>query len=156
MQDIGFVHYWWNHDYHAAAAAFQKASEIPNAPWWLRSLAASTLAQGGDRQSSRIMWTVLAQSAGNDWLRNSAVRSLQQLDALDAIDLLERTVAQYRDRTGSPLTWQGLITAGALRAVPADPTGVPYELTPDGHVQVSTHSTLFPLPQEPPRATPRS
>src|SRR5207253_1133872 len=52
MQDIGFVHYWWRHDYEAAAAWFQRASDVPGAPWWLRSLAANTVAQGGDRQSS--------------------------------------------------------------------------------------------------------
>jgi tetratricopeptide (TPR) repeat protein len=157
MQDIGFVHYWWNHDYRAAAAAFQKASEIPNAPWWLRSLAASTLAQGGDRRSSRIMWTVLAQSAGNDWLRNSAARSLQQLDALDAIDTLERLVAQYRDRAATPLSWQSLASAGApLRGVPADPAGTPFELTSDGRVHLGPTSPLNPLPHEPPRAAPVS
>jgi len=157
MQDIGFVHYWWNHDYRAAAAAFQQASEIPNAPWWLRSLAASTVAQGGDRRSSRMMWTVLAQSAGNDWLRNSAVRSLQQLDALDAIDTLEQLVSQYRDRAATPLTWQSLLRAGApLRGVPADQSGTPFELTPDGRVRLGSASPLFPLPHEPPRATPAS
>jgi tetratricopeptide (TPR) repeat protein len=157
MQDIGFVHYWWNHDYRAAAAAFQQASEIPDAPWWLRSLAASTVAQGGDRRSSRMMWTVLAQSAGNDWLRNSAVRSLQQLDALDAIDTLEPLVSQYRDRAATPLTWQSLMRAGApLRGVPADQTGTPFELTPDGRVRLSSASTLYPLPHEPPRTTPVS
>jgi hypothetical protein len=157
MQDIGFVHYWWNHDYRAAAAAFQQASEIPNAPWWLRSLAASTAAQGGDRRSSRLMWTVLAQSGGNDWLRNSAVRSLQQLDALDAIDTLERSVEQYRDRAATPLTWQSLMRAGAqLRGVPVDSSGTPFELTPEGRVRLGAASPLNPLPHEPPRAAPVS
>jgi len=152
MQDIGFVHYWWNHDYKAAAEAFEKASQIPNAPWWLRSLAASTLARGGDRRSSRIMWTVLAQSSDNDWLRNSAARSLLQLDALDAIDALQKVVATHRERAGVPLTWQGLIRAGALRSIPADPTGTAYDLTPDGKVRLGAASSLAPLPQEPPAA----
>ena len=152
MQDIGFVHYWWNHDYHAAADAFRKASEIPNAPWWLRSLAATTLAQGGDRRSSRMMWTVLAQTAEIDWLRISAVRSLKQLDALDTIDALQAMVARYRDRAATPLTWQGLARAGApLRGVPADPTGTPYQLTPEGLVRLGPGSSLAPLPVEPPR-----
>src|SRR5262249_58421613 len=64
MQDIGFVHYWWDHDYHAAAAAFQKASTMPGAPWWLESLAATTLAQGGDRRASRVMWQAARRTAG--------------------------------------------------------------------------------------------
>ena len=69
MEDIGFVHYWYLHDYGAAASWFDKASRAPGAPWWLRSLAATTLAQGGDRQSSRTMWEAIRQSAENDWLR---------------------------------------------------------------------------------------
>src|SRR5207244_6217956 len=51
MEDIGFVHYWYIHDSLTAAAWFRKAGEIPGAPWWLRSLAATTLARGGDRRS---------------------------------------------------------------------------------------------------------
>src|SRR5262249_48340138 len=52
MQDIGFVHYWYERDYRAAADFFRRASEVPGAPLWLRPLAAATLAQGGDRRSS--------------------------------------------------------------------------------------------------------
>src|SRR5438105_1257713 len=62
MQDIAFVHYWSRHDYEAAARWFERASEVTGAPWWLRSLAANMLAQGGDRQSSRIMWESIRQS----------------------------------------------------------------------------------------------
>jgi hypothetical protein len=68
MQDIGFVHYWWRQDYRAASAWFDKASKIPGAPWFLQSLAATTLAAGGDRQSSRTMWEAIRQSAEVDWL----------------------------------------------------------------------------------------
>ena len=43
MEDIGFVHYWYVHDYRAAGSWFQKASDVPGAPWWLRSLAATSM-----------------------------------------------------------------------------------------------------------------
>jgi hypothetical protein len=149
MEDIGFVHYWWDHDYEAAAAAFQRASEMPNAPWWLRSLAATTLAQGGDRRSSRLMWTTIYQTAEIDWLRNSAIRSLRQLDALDAIDRLQAAVDRARAR-GIPITdWTALARAGVVAGTPVDPTGTPFELSADGRVTVSVKSTLFPLPSEP-------
>ena len=55
MQDAGFVHYWWLQDYKAAAQWFDRASKVPGAPWWLQSLAANTLSEGGDRRSSRLM-----------------------------------------------------------------------------------------------------
>ena len=89
MQDIGFVHYWWRRDYKAAAEWFARASQVPGAPWWLRSLAATTLAEGGDRRSSRLMWESIRQSAEVDWLRRDAERRLLQFQALDDIDGLQ-------------------------------------------------------------------
>ena len=63
MQDIGFVHYWWTHDFKAASDWFNRAADVPGAPWFLRSLAATTLAEGGDRRSSRVMWEAIRESA---------------------------------------------------------------------------------------------
>jgi tetratricopeptide (TPR) repeat protein len=148
LQDIGFVYYWWVGDYREAAAWFEKAANVPGAPWWMKSLAAVTLAQGGDRRSSRILWQSLLEGADNDWLRKEAVRRLQQLDALDQIDQLQAVVRAYASRTGSvPGSWQTLVSAGYLRWAPADPTGTPYVLSPQtGVVTVARASRLFPLP----------
>jgi hypothetical protein len=150
MQDIGFVHYWYLHDYRAAASWFDKASRVSGAPWWLRSLAAVTLAQGGDRRSSRVMWEAIRQSPEIDWLRKDADRRLAQLRALDDIDALQRTVDQVAARVGqAPADWAALVRAGAVPGVPVDPSGTPYELTPDGHVRLSHSSPLWPPPVEP-------
>jgi hypothetical protein len=149
MQDIGFVHYWYDHDYKAAAEAFRKASEMPGAPWWMKSLAATTLVQGGDRRSSRLMWEALRQSEV-DWLRRDAERRLQQLRALDDIDALQRLVDDYAQRAGQPPDdWRALVRAGALRGVPLDPARTPYQLSAGGRVGLSRTSPLWPLPTEP-------
>jgi hypothetical protein len=162
MEDIGFVHYWYAHDYGAAASWFQKASEVNGAPWWLRSLAATTLAQGGDRQSSRVMWEAIRQSAEIDWLRQDAERRLLQLDALDQIDKLQKIVDTFVRGASQPLAgWQSLVRARLLPpGVPVDPARTPYELTPEGRVHISAASPLAPLPEEPqqtvaPEAPPR-
>jgi tetratricopeptide (TPR) repeat protein len=148
LQDIGFVHYWFRHDFIEAARWFQKAADVPGAPWFLRSLAATTLAQGGDRQSSRAMWTAILQTAELDWVRKDAQRRLLQLQALDVIDALQRAIDDYARRTGTKPDWPALVGARYLRGVPLDPTGVPFELT-DGRVQLSKSSTLWPPPEEP-------
>jgi tetratricopeptide (TPR) repeat protein len=149
MQDIGFVHYWYDRDYRKAAEAFAKAAEAPGAPWWMRSLAATTLAKGGDRQSSRLMWEQIRQSAEIDWQRQDAERRLLQFRALDEIDALQRVVDDFSGRAGRPADWAVLVRAGVLRGTPLDPSRTPYELTPDGQVRLSPSSALGPLPAEP-------
>ena len=150
MMDAGFVHYWFTHDYHAAADAFDRASQVTGAPWWLRSLAATTLAQGGDRRSSRQMWTAIRESAEIDWLRTDAERRLLQLRALDEIDEIQRRLDAYHARTPSAeLTWAALARAGVVPGPLVDPSGTAYEVTPEGRVRLSSSSVLFPPPEEP-------
>jgi hypothetical protein len=152
MQDIGFVHYWWRHDYRAAAEWFDRASKVQGAPWWLRSLAATTLAEGGDRRSSRVMWESIRQSAEIDWLRRDAERRLMQLDAMDFIDNLQRIVDAHARATGRPpADWKALREAGRIPGIPFDPTRTPYEIDAAGRVGLSRRSSLFPLPDEPQR-----
>ena len=106
-QELGFVYYWWLVDYENAAKWFNRAADMPNGANWLRPLAAVTLARGGNRASSRTLWNEIVRNADADWLRDQAKFRLTQLDAMDGIDLMERVVQQYRDRTGSlPGTWR--------------------------------------------------
>src|SRR5262249_31659277 len=149
MEDIGFVHYWFNHDFRSAARWFDRAASVPGAPAWLRPLAAATLAQGGDRRSSRVMWEAIRASAEVDWLRQSAERRLAQLQALDTIESLQRVVDDYVTRTGQPPDWTALARARVLPGIPLDPTGVPFELTHEGRVVLSRRSSLWPPPEEP-------
>jgi len=148
LQDIGFVHYWWIGDFHEAARWFQKASEIPGAPLWLRSLAAVTLTQGGDRRGSRILWQSLLSTAEDEWLRRNASLRLAQLDALDEIDRLQGAVRDFASRFGTFPGWEALRGVGVIRSVPhLDPAGVPYVLDGlTGIVTVSPASPLHPLP----------
>jgi len=148
-QEVGFVYYWWLHDYDNAATWFNRAADMTKAPTWLRSLAAVTLAQGGARATSRTRWGEIASNADADaWLKSQATWRLSQLDAMDGIDLMERVVQQYRARTGVlPATWADLIRAGLLRGVPADPEGTPLQLdAATGRVGLDPRSKLNPLP----------
>ena len=150
-QWIGFVHYWWRADYVQAAEWFARAGELPNAPFWLKPLAATTLAQGGSRASSRALWQEIARTADEGWYRTSAQHRLRQLDAMDQIDELRLAVDTYRQRRGSPpADWADLARAGFLRGRPTDPAGVPYRLA-GGAVSLDPTSPLNPLPKEPVR-----
>ena len=113
----------------------------------------ASLARGGDRQSSRLLWQQMLASADNDWLRQQAALRLAQLDALDQIDQLKAAVEAYRARSGGlPPSWRALADAGLLPTpAPTDPAGTPYELDPQtGAVALGRDSRLRPLPVEPP------
>lgn len=149
--DTGFVHYWWLQDYTTAAAWFERAANMPGGSWWLRSLAAVTLAEGGDRRSSRRMWQQILQSADHDWLRDNARLKLAQLDAADQMEELAGVLERWRLATGRvPDGWSVLAAGGWLRGVPLDPAGVPYRLDPaaPGGVALAPDSPLAPLPPQ--------
>jgi tetratricopeptide (TPR) repeat protein len=158
MEDIGFVYYWWLHDFKQAADWFKRAGDLPGAPAWLAPLAATTLAEGGDRQSSRFLWTQLLQTTDIDWVKRNSQLRLQQLDAMDAIDELNRASARFSASHGRPpRDWRELAIAEGFRAMPADPNGEPYALDPEsGHVDLGRKSTLRPLPWEPAGTKPPS
>ena len=146
--DIGYVHYFWLQDYHGAADWFRRASEIPGSAVWLAPLAAVTLAQGGNRQSSRLLWQEVVKTSELDWLKQQGRFRLAQLDALDQIEALSRVVSAYRERAGrTPASWLDLVNAGMLRGIPVDPERTPYALDPStGAVTLDPKSPLNPLP----------
>lgn len=156
--DAGFVEYWGRHDYIAAARWFQRGTEIEGAPWWLKLVSANTLAKGGDRRSSRLLYTALLQASEHEFMAKDAARRLKQLDILDALDLLNGLAQRHRAAGGTPpYSWDALIAAGLLRATPRDPEGLPYTIDPaTGHVTLNGRSSLLPLPAEPPAALPSS
>jgi tetratricopeptide (TPR) repeat protein len=145
--DVGFIHYWYTGDYQLAAEWFNRAADMPNAPEWIRPLAATTLAQGGDRAGARRLLQELSRSS-EAYIRQAAERSLAQLMALDAIDAIADRIEQFHEQLGRyPESWGDLIRAGALRGLPHDPTGVPLVYDSDTHkVMLSPDSSLAPLP----------
>jgi len=146
------VHYWHTGNYTQAADWFQRAAKQPGAPYWLTPLAAATLAQGGQRAASRLLWQQLRETSDNDFIRTSAERRLIQLDVLDFFDRIEPVLQKYAAANPEgPLTWERLLQDGVIRRIPLDPTGTPLELNPWwGTLDVSPKSPLYPMPAEPP------
>src|SRR3954462_13734788 len=149
--DIGFVYYWRWRDYQSAALWFERASALPNAPNWLKPLAACMLVQGNDRASARFLWQQIAKSE-EPWLRRSAQRSLLQLQALDQIDQLESVIRRFPPAAGVQHSCAGLVKRRVLIRQPVDLAGAPYVIDPEtGHVRVADQYPLFPIPGAPRR-----
>jgi tetratricopeptide (TPR) repeat protein len=145
--DIGFVHYWYTGHYREAADWFERAADMPNAPEWIRPLAALTLARGGDRQSARRLLQEL-ESSSEGYVQAAASRGLAQLQALDVMDRLQALVERYRAENGRyPEGWIDLVRTRQLAGIPADPSRTPFVYDQGSHtVRVSRNSPLWPLP----------
>jgi hypothetical protein len=142
-EDVGFVYYWDLKDYAAAARAFQAGSERPGAMEWMRALAAKVAAQGGELATSRFLWSEIARQAGNEQIRKNAEDHLMALQATEEIGKLAEVAALYNSRQGRPArSFQTLVAAGYLRALPRDPSGKPYILDPGGRVRLNPHSSV--------------
>ena len=149
FHDIAFVHYWHLRDFKTAAEWFQRAADQPDAPNWLRPLAAGMLTAGNDRSSARLLWSQIFES-DQEWLRTTATRSLRQLDALDFIDKVQPIVRKYPPAPGTPYSWIDFARRGIFNGIPLDPAGTPFEIDPvTGTISVSKDSPLFPLPSLP-------
>jgi hypothetical protein len=148
LHDIGFIYYWHLREYDRGAAYLERAAEVPGAPFWLRSSAATMHADQGNRASARLLWRQIHDGAENDTVRNIATIRLQQLDAMDGIDQLTALVQRFEQVTGRAASdWRELVAARLMRGIPLDPTGTPFAIDPATRtVRVSEQSTLWPMP----------
>jgi tetratricopeptide (TPR) repeat protein len=142
-EDLGFIYYWDLKDYGHAARAFQTGSEQPGALPWMRVLAASVAAQGGDIQTSRLLWSEIARTAGNDSIRHSAESHLAALDAQEALKKLDALLDDYRQKQGHEArSLHDLVAAGYLPGIPLDPAGEPFVVGPDGRARLGPNTKI--------------
>jgi len=142
-EDLGFIYYWDLKDYAAAARAFQTGSERPGAMQWMRAMAAKVSAQGGQLATSKFLWSEIARQPGNEQIRKNAEDHLMAIEAAEEIAKLGELVALYNSRMGGPTrSFQALVVAGYLRALPRDPSGMPYIFDASGRIRLNPRSSV--------------
>jgi tetratricopeptide (TPR) repeat protein len=142
-EDLGFIQYWDLRDYSAAARTFQAGSKRPGAEIWMKTLAASVAARGGEIRTSQLLWSQIYHTASNTTIRKSALEHLAALKAYQDIESIDRLLDVYRKDEGHAAhSLQELVDAGLLHTIPADPSGVPYRVGPDGKATLSPGSAV--------------
>jgi hypothetical protein len=144
-QDLGFFTHLFLHDSRRAAETLVEASKLPGAPFWLETLAAQILAQGGDRASARRMWRQMYEQAEGDFIKANAREHLRVLDARDHADRLTAAALDVQKRIGRlPHDLRELQAAAHPPVSIVDEAGVPFEFDPaTGRVAVSRQSQLW-------------
>jgi tetratricopeptide (TPR) repeat protein len=140
---LGFIYYMQLKNYAAAADAFARGSEVPNAHPFLKVLASQMAQHAGDSQMARALWTTTYNSTKDELIRANARAHLRALDSDDAVTALEGLVAQFDAKTGHfPESFIDMVRAGMLQGTPVDPAGHTYKLLPYGKVEVRVPDDL--------------
>ena len=141
-QDLAYI-YWQAgnastgqeqlNNYAKAAEWYDKGSNVPGAPWWMRDLAGLMKIKGGTREAARAVYTTYLTSDDAN-IRGQAIDRLKQLRSLDELDAINVVIAQYKQHSGvCPADLRVLATK--LRAMnlalndesmPVDPDGFAY------------------------------
>jgi hypothetical protein len=152
--DLGFLYYWRLKDYPNAAAAYLQASQNPNAPPWVKVMAARISARGGSIENSRAIWSELYESSQDVTVRSMAEEQLRSLKAQEDELNLDALANQYHEKFGRfPASSKELRDAGFLAGIPIDPAGFPYIFGPDGKSGLDPASTIVIKPPLPASAT---
>ncbi len=142
-QDIGFIYYWDLKDYPKAVEAFTVGSRQPGAELWMKAVAAMVASKGGDPKTSQLLWTQIYQSAENEQMRLNALDHLAALRAHEDIAALGQLLERFRNTQGrAARSLQELVASGLLYRIPADPSGIPYVVGPDGQAGLGAGSKV--------------
>jgi hypothetical protein len=155
---LGIIQYIERHDYTAAAEAFERGAQHPNAAPWLRVMAAAMRERSGDVSTAAYLWKQIFENSEDKNIKLNALKHLASLRVDEDVRHLEEYIAQYQQRHGrAPTSFRELAEFG-LNGTPLDPAGQPYVLR-NGHVEV--HDTKdFPFitrglpPGQKPQSTP--
>lgn len=141
--DLGFIYYWYLKDYPASAEAYLEGSKIPDAPSWMKIMAALVAQRGGSIETSRMIWTEIYSSTQDKTVRQRAITTLRGLRALEDEQELDALAEEYKNRSGHfPASADDLRDAGLVRGAPVDPAGYPYVFSPDGKARLDPRSPI--------------
>jgi hypothetical protein len=146
--DLGFLYYWRMHDYPHAAAAYLDGSKKPDAPSWMKMMAARIAEQRGSLETSRMIWSDIYESSQDKTVRDEAMEMLRGLRAQEDEAQLDEIALEYKKRFGHfPRSTGEMFNAGLLRGIPADPAGYPYVFGADGKSSLDPKSPVV-IPQK--------
>ncbi len=140
-QHLGYI-YWKLKQYDKAAETYEKGSEIGGAAPFMKIMAASMRNEGGSRSTARQIYRAMLDTSDDPMVRLTAERKLKGLDLLDEREEIDRSLLEFRNRTGRCASSLAEIIPALLRVkLPdgrdfridssdrlVDPAGTPYLL----------------------------
>jgi hypothetical protein len=130
---LGFIESYYLGHFQDAGRYLAQAAKTPGSPAYLPLLATRASAEGGDVDFAEQMARHMADQATEESSKEEWERRLLDLRMERDLRALDAALEAFQKRTGEkPHTLRDLVRAGVLAAVPAEPHGGAYELSPKG------------------------
>ncbi len=142
-QHLGYI-YWRLDDFESASEIYTKGANVPNAPLFLKMMAAKTKGEGGSRETARAIYKQMSDEAQDAQIKENAELRLLQLDSLDERDAIDKVLQEFQTKNERcvrnwreifPTLQKILLPNGndlrfdSASLAPVDPSDVPYILT---------------------------
>jgi hypothetical protein len=143
-QDLGNVYYFDLKDYIKASQAFEGGSKNPQAPIWMKIMAAKIAGDGESLETSYFLWQDIYQNAHDQQILENAENHLKLLKAEMDCKKIDSLADEYEKKSGKrPKKMLELMQAGLLPGIPRDPDGFPYVFGEDGKAELNLNSPLL-------------
>ncbi|MEX1051874.1 MAG: hypothetical protein WEC83_00595 [Patescibacteria group bacterium] len=124
----GLVYHIYQKDFAAAADAFARAAELPDAPPIAKLFAGIYFKEANQRQTAYLIFQTIIATSDNEFVRDRAAKYLQHLDGLM---LLEKAVADFHSRFNRyPTALAELVSSRIIAELPKSPVAVGYGYDP--------------------------
>jgi hypothetical protein len=116
------------HDRKSAIEYYDIAARTPGIPAYAERFALNFGIGENERAKVKELWTTIRDTTNDDFTKTRAEAYIERLDDLD---LLEAAASTYKTRFGSyPTSTDALVNAGIISALPQDPFGFTFVVSP--------------------------
>ena len=115
LQHLGYIH-WKLKNYEKAAEAYDRGAKISGSPPFFKLMAAKMRADSGSRDTARAIYAQMYAEAPDKQTKLTAELRLQQMQALDELDVVNPVLRQFRDRNGRCVSGFGEVLTALRQA----------------------------------------
>lgn len=143
-QEQGLFTFFYLNQTQRGAEILSRAAAIPGAPYWMKSLAAQVLTNGGELEAALSMWTVIYKQSEPGLLRDNAESQIKVAQHKILVREMQKAVRAYQARTGDFTSNLDQLKAKGVIAASRDEAGIPFDFEPaTGTVTVSRDSPFW-------------
>lgn len=143
-QEQGLFTFFYLNQAQRGAEILSRAAATPGAPYWMKSLAAQVLTNGGELEAALSMWTVIYKQSEPGLLRDNAESQIKVAQHKILVREMQKAVRAYQARTGDFTSNLDQLKARGVVAASRDEAGIPFDFEPvTGTVTVSRDSPFW-------------